>query len=221
MAESKKKTIALVSITLNAVEPMTDYLRRHAPAYQTVNYLDGYLMEKVRADGGINSRSMSRMTDMIGKACEDGAAGVIITCTVFTPYQPAFQQLFPIPVICADGAMLDELSRQPGRTAIICTFEGTVETTRSGYLAYRRKNRMPEEVDMYTVSDAFRAAQSGDMDTCDRIVREKILELDGKYDQIALAQISMIGAAEGLELRHARLYISPACALEQLKAAVE
>ena len=200
---------------------MIEDLRKHAPDFKVVNYLDGFLMEKVRLEGGIRDSSMRRMVDLIGRAAEDGADGIIITCTVFTPYQPAFQKLFPVPVICADAAILDELSRQPGRTAIICTFEGTVDTTRNGYFAYRRKNGMPEEVDMYTVPDAFRAAQVGDMAECDRIVREKLLELDPQYEQIALAQISMIGAAEGLVLPHAKLYISPASAMEELLRRLE
>ena len=212
----EQKTIALVSITVNAVAPMTNYLHKHVPEYKVVNYLDGNLMEKVNKEGGIRDDTMRRMTNMIANACQDGASGVIMTCTVFTPYQPYLNKLFSVPVIGADAAMLDKLSKQPGKTAIICTFEGTVDVTRNGYYRYRRQNGMPEEVDMYAVPDAFRAAQSGNMAECDRIVREKIIELDEQYDQIALAQISMIGAAENLEMRHAKLFISPACALEKL-----
>ena len=219
MAEKRK--VALVSITINAVAPITEYIQKHAPEFQPVNYLDGYLMEKVRKEGGISDASMGRMTRMLATACEDGCEGIIITCTVFSPYQPALQQLFSVPVICADAAMLDRLAVRPGRTAIICTFEGTVDVTRNSYYKYRRLHNMPEEVDMYPVLAAFQAAQQGDMETCNRLIAEKMKELDDQYDQIALAQISMAGAADLAELRRAKLFTSPQCALEQLENALK
>ena len=42
-----KKQIALVSVTLNAVNPMTEYLSGRDPELHLVNYLDSYLLEKV------------------------------------------------------------------------------------------------------------------------------------------------------------------------------
>jgi hypothetical protein len=41
------KRIALVSVTLNAVNPMTKYLMEQAADLTVVNYLDSYLLEKV------------------------------------------------------------------------------------------------------------------------------------------------------------------------------
>ena len=213
-----KRRIALVNITQNAVEPMTKYIRENEPDYDVVNYLDGYLMEKIRKENGISAESMMRFSDMIGRAFMDGAEGVITTCTVFTPYAEHFSKMFSKPVIPADAAMLDNASKCQGKTAIICTFEGTVETTRNGYFSYRRKNGMPEEVDMYTVPEAFIAAQKGNLGKCNHLVAEKIMELDNSYDQIVLAQISMSGAANLYKTKHARLFTSPAEAMKQMKS---
>lgn len=213
----KKKMIALVNATFNAVNPMTDYMRKNASEYRIVNYLDGYLMDKIREEGGINDRTTERMLGMLAKACEDGADGIIMTCTIFSAYQPFFSRIFSAPVICPDGAMHDTVAKLGGRTAIICTFEGTVDTTRSQYLEYCRKNGMPEQVDMYTVPEAFEAIQQGDMEKGNRLVQEKVLELDADYDQIMLAQISMSQAAEGLQTKHARVFTSPSSALEEIK----
>lgn len=77
------------------------------------------------------------------------------------------------------------------------------------YYEYCRKNGTPQEVDMYTVPEAFEAAQRSDLDTCCRIVREKVMELDRRYDQIVLAQISMSGVVQGLRTEHAVVYTSP------------
>ena len=83
-----KKQIALVSVTLNAVNPMTEYLSGRDPELHLVNYLDSYLLEKVGNEGGINDSSVRRMFDMLSTACADGADGVILTCTIFSPYVP-------------------------------------------------------------------------------------------------------------------------------------
>lgn len=214
---AEKKMIALVNATFNAVNPMTDYMKKHGKEYRTVNYLDGFLMDKIRKEGYISDSSVERMVGMLAKACQDGASGIIMTCTIFSAYEPYFNKIFSVPIICPDGAMHDAVSRLGGKTAIICTFEGTVETTRNQYFEYCEKNGMPRQVDMYAVPEAFEAIQAGDTETCIRLVQEKVHELDEAYDQIVLAQISMAGAAENLVTKHARVFTSPASALKHIR----
>ena len=212
------KQVALMNITINAVNPIMNYIRNKEPELKPVPYVDGYVLEKINHDGGVNNDSMMRMLNMIGNACRDGADGIILTCTMFTPYQPAIQKLFTVPIVCADAAMLDNAAKTPGNTAILCTFDGTVETTRNGYYKYCRQNNTPEQADMFTLPDAFKAIQAGDFETGNKIIREKILELDASYDKIILAQISMAGGAEGVTTTHAEVYSSPKCAVQELKS---
>lgn len=209
------KTAALINITINAVSPIMDYIRKNEPELKPVPYVDGYVLEKINQDGGVNNDSMIRMVNMIGNACRDGADGIILTCTMFTPYQPALQKLFTVPIICADAAMLDNASKQSGETAILCTFDGTVETTRNGYYKYCRKNNTEEKADMFTLPDAFNAIQGGNFEAGNKIIRGKILELDEKYDKIILAQISMAGGADGVKTKRAEIYSSPRCAVQE------
>ena len=207
-----KIKLALVSITVNAVGPMTDYLNKNCPEFKVTNYLDGYLMEKIRADGGINDESMGRMLQMLTNACRDGNEAVIITCTVFTKYQEMFNSLFSAPIISADSAMLHTAASAEGRKAIIYSFPGTYNATLGGYQAACRALGADETVDMVLAEGAFEAAQNGNLPESDRLVREKLRELDGRYDTIALAQISLVGAMNGLEMRHAKICSSPSCA---------
>jgi len=71
------KIIALVSVTLNAVNPMTQYLKQYAGDISVVNYLDSYLLDKVNRGGTITDESMGRMFQMLTRACVDGADGII------------------------------------------------------------------------------------------------------------------------------------------------
>lgn len=219
--EKDKKNVALVSVTLNAVNPMMRYLKANVPEWSVRNYLDSYLLEKVGLEGKVTDDSMGRMLDMITKACKDGADAVLVTCTIFSAFQPYFSRIFSVPIFTPDGAMLDEVSKKTGKKAIICTFHGTVDITKNQYQTYCRKNNMPEDADMYTVPDAYAAAGRSDMDTCYEIIRKKVVELDEQYDHIVLAQISMAGVAEGLCTKHANVYTSPKSAVEVLKQALE
>ena len=209
--------IALVSVTLNAVNPMTQYFQAKDPTIKVVNYLDSVLLEKVRKDGKITDESMKRMFDMLATACADGADAVLLTCTIFSPYAPLFCGLLSKPVICPDRAMLEEVASKPGKTAILCTFSGTVETTRNLYYDCRTQLGRERTVDMIVLDEAYEAAGKGDFETHDRIIREKAVELDQKYDQIVLAQISMARAGKGISLHHAKLYTSPDSAYEAIQ----
>lgn len=214
------KKIALVSVTLNAVNPMTQYLQERDPQLKIANYLDSFLLEKVKAEGGISDGSMKRMFDMLATACRDGADGVLLTCTVFSPYAKAFAGLLSKPVVCPDQAMLKEAAAKEGRTAILCTFPGTSETTRDMYFACRSELGREKAVDMVVLEPAYQAAGRLDFETHDRLIREKVLELDEAYDQIILAQISMARAAKGLKTKHAAVYTSPESAYRAIMAAV-
>ena len=158
---------------------------------------------------------------MLATACEDGADGILMTCTIFSPYADYFAALLSKPVICPDGAMLDRVARNGGKTAILCTFDGTVNTTREMYFSYCRKYQKPESVDMHVLSDAYEAMQGGRFEECNSIIQNKVRELDKQYDQIVLAQISMSQAAEGIKLNHARLYTSPDSAYQAVKEAMQ
>lgn len=206
------KKIALVNVTLNAVNPMTEYLSDYAEEVTVMNYLDSQLLENVRKAGMITDESMGRMFQMLTKACVDGADGIILTCTIFSPYVDLFCRLLSVPIICPDGAMLDTVSQSGGKTAILCTFEGTVETTRNLYYSYCEKNGRPKEVDMIVIPEAYAAANSGDMALSNYLILNKVKELDEQYNKLVLAQISMSGAVAEYISRHAVIYTSPASA---------
>ena len=67
---------------------------------------------------------------------------------------------------------------------------------------------------------AYEAGKRRDFAAHDRLIQEKIRELDGRYEQIVLAQISMAGAAAGVVAGHARVFTSPESAYQSLMRAV-
>lgn len=213
--------IALASVTLNAVNPMTDFLRERDPSLKVRNYLDSYLLEKVGKEGGVNDASVKRMFDMVATAADDGADAILITCTIFSPYAEVFSKVLSKPVVSPDQAMLDAVAAKNGKTAIICTFIGTVETTRKMYQSRCHAAGVPDDVDMYVAEGALDALNEGDWDTFHERIRKKVRELDAEYDNIVLAQISMAGAAKEMEMQHAELFCSPESAYQTVRGLLE
>lgn len=213
--------IALVSVTLNAVNPMTNYFQERNPKLTIVNYLDSYLLEKVSKDGEVNDESMRRMFDMLSRACSDGAEGVLLTCSVFSRYAEVFSKVLSKPIVCPDKAMLKEVAKESGETAIICTNPSTVSSTSALYSRFRKEIGRDDKVDMIVLGEAYAAIEHGDFKTHDRMLQEKVAELDYKYSNIVFAQISMHRAALGLSPKHAKIYTSPASAYKALVDAIE
>lgn len=209
------KRIALVSVTLNAVNPMTHYLSRD-PELHIVNYLDSAILEIHRREGHVTDSCMRRMVTMLAHACEDGADGIIITCTIFTAYIEQFRKLFPVPIIAADTAMMEQAGQGGGRIALVCTFSGTREISEKLLRSFCASSGKPYEITAFVLQDAYDAAQQFHLDIHDRIIREKVQELDEAFDRIVLAQISMSDAVLGMRLRHAELFTSPAAACARL-----
>lgn len=69
---------------------------------------------------------------------------------------------------------------------------------------------------MYVVDGAYEAGKRRDFETHDRLIREEVARLDGLYDQIVLAQISMAHAGEDLRTGRARIFTSPESAYRSL-----
>jgi Asp/Glu/hydantoin racemase len=123
------KKVGMISVTLNAVNPMMRLLSQKTNFFDVLNYLDEGLQNLVSVEGGLTDKSISRMITLIGKAANDGSEIVLLTCTVFSPLVEKFNTLFSIPIISVDGSMLDEAVRMNKSTAILCTFPATVHTS--------------------------------------------------------------------------------------------
>ena len=210
------KQVAFINITLNAVGPMQNCLRAF-PEIRPVQYLDGSISGKVAA-GGITDECMGRMLSMIANACADHADGIVLTCTMFSPYVPYFNKLFSVPVVAADVAMMQQAAAVKGKKALLCTFASTKETSTA--LLRRCCDEAENEgiIDTFVLQDAFDRAAAGDIAGHNALIAEKLRELDGEYDQIVLAQMSMADAVPDPSIYRAQVFTSPRSACETILA---
>lgn len=171
---------------------------------------------KAHEEGRITDECMGRMLSMLTKACMDGADGIILTCTLFSAYADVFCKLFSVPIVSPDRDMLEEAAQKGGRTAILCTFPSTVESATELYRSYLRKYGRPDNVTSFLVDGAYEAMQRQEMDLYKNMTLQKIREIDGDFDTIVLAQVSMSEAVLGINDFKAEILTSPGSAYRAL-----
>lgn len=208
--------LGIVSVTLNAVNPLVEFLHTNHAEVEYLNYLDSGLIERVNREGRISDLSMERMKALIRNARSDGVDGVLLTCTVFSPYVDGFSAEIGIPVIAADSAMIELALDSGKKTAILYTFPSTRTSTLSLIRSIEGRRAQRLDFTLVFVENAFDALQKGDHELHDRLIADRIRTLDESFGLIVLAQISMIGAAAGIDC-DTPVLTSPSSALRALQ----
>jgi Asp/Glu/hydantoin racemase len=211
--------IAIVSVTLNAATPlMATFNGAAADAAWTLrNYLDEGLQDVVQREGGVTARSVARLTRLVGAAVDDGADAILLSCTVFSPYLDLLQGLFSTPVVGADCAMLRQAAGLRKKTAILCTFPASVESSERLFRLESARYGATCDVTTILLSDAAAALKAGDRPGHDRIIAKRAIDLARDHEAIVLAQISMASAAGLLTDLAVPVLTSPDCAISALK----
>jgi aspartate/glutamate racemase len=209
------KNVGVISVTLNAVIPMMVVLRAER-SLAVKNYLDEGLQALVQKEGKITDNSFARMTTLLNNAICDGADAILLTCTVFTPYLERLQSLFSVPLVSADGAMLEQAARMNKKTAILCTFPATTESSAAVFNAASNRLGLNSKADVYLLEDAAQAIETGDAQRHDQLIADKAVQLGCEYKIIVLAQISMSTAANLLQNVSFTVLTSPKSSIQTL-----
>lgn len=207
--------IGIVSVTLNAVNPVVRFLQS-SHEVEFLNYLDSGLIEQVNREGTISEASMDRMKSMLKNARADNVDGILLTCTAFSPYADALSDEFGIPVIPPDSAMIEQALDSGKRTAILYTFPSTRQSTQNFISSIESRREKKLDYDLVFIEGAFDELQKGNHSLHDRLIMDRIMETGDEYGLILLAQISMAGAADNYAGK-IPVITSPSSALEELK----
>ena len=100
--------IALVHATALAIQPVGSAFRRLWPEARLMNVLDDSLSAD-RAAAGKLTQAMIHRFDTLARYCADnGADGILFTCSAFGPAIEATRSVVEVPVLKPNEAMLDE-----------------------------------------------------------------------------------------------------------------
>ena len=203
--------IALIHALRHSPPPIEAAFRELWPEPTLMNLLDDSLSADLARAGRLLPEMTGRFLTLARYAKSTGADAILFTCSAFGPCIDAVvQDLFPLPVLKPNEAMVEEASTMGSRIGLLATFPGTLKTMPAEFP--KTVTVVPQLAD-----GALAALDSGDLEGHDALAARASLAL-ADCDVIALAQFSLARAAPRVALASRRpVLTTPHSAVRKLK----
>lgn len=208
--------IALIHATTAAIAPAAAGLAAEFPEAKPWNILDDQLLPDAAAAGGLTEPLEDRMRHLIRHAADNGAAAVLLTCSIYGPVAIAAHE--PIPALAPDEAAFDAATTgEYARVAVVASFETAMADSLERFQAHAQQRGVSIEATGICVPDAFAPAAAGDTDAVAAAITAALSGTD--VDAIVLAQYSLAPAAAQIQAATGRQTFSgPHSAAARLRA---
>lgn len=168
------------------------------PSLDTFHILDESLLQDLIRHGQSPSLA-ARILGHVLLAEKAGATAVLFTCSSTSPAVDVARQAVNIPIVKIDDAMARLAVTSGRRIGLVCTATSTVGPSTAIIESHAADLGCDVKVLPVLVEDAFKAAQKGDREVHDKLVRAAAVELAKGCDVLVLAQASMAHLAEALQ----------------------
>ena len=168
-----------------------DLAREIMPGVEVIHLGDDGLLKEILATETHTPKMARRFATHANFAADSGAEVVMLTCSSLGPLVDMSQCLVDVPMLKVDEAMADEAVKLGKKIGIIATAHSTLKPTSD--LVKQRAALAGKKVEIETAycEGAFPALQRGDATTHDKMVKEKLADLQKRVDVIILAQASV------------------------------
>jgi Asp/Glu/hydantoin racemase len=220
--------IALVHATPLAIGPIADAFARLWPEARRMNILDDSLSADRAAAGALTPDMIRRFVALARYCIDNGADGILFTCSAFGPAIEAARVAAGVPVLKPNEAMLDAglhvAAQGRGQLALVATFEPSLASIDDELkaLAHARGQRV-QLVTRY-VPGAMVALDAGDGARHDALIAAALDDWDDwrGCDALLLSQFSMARARESLQAAsRIPVLVSTDSAVAALRAAMQ
>jgi hypothetical protein len=210
--------VALISATTSAIPPAEAALSREFPEAETWNLVDDRLLNDANERGGLDDALRARMERLIAHAAEAGAAGILLTCSMYGPV--AMSTRLPIPVLAPDEAAIDELvASGHRRIMVLASLETALADSAERVRAALGRAGRDAVVTGVLAPDALAATTTRDLV---RALTEAARPAAGDVDVVFLAQYSLAPAgAEVAEAIGRTVLSGPVSSAIRLREAIE
>ncbi len=200
--------IALIHATPLAMAPIADAFERGWPEAQRMNLLDDRLSGDLAARGGDLDAAMHRRIAALARyAVDQGATGILFTCSAFGPAIDAAAGLVGVPTLKPNEAMFSEAigigaddvahaPRRPRRIGLVTTFAPAARSLADEFMAMLGPGT-DVILESALASGAMEALAAGDAEGHDERVVAAARTVAG-CDAIMLGQFSMARARDAV-----------------------
>lgn len=208
--------IAVISATRVSIAPVEQTVSGQFPDAELIHILDEGMSLMAEKSGGIITPSnLYRMAGHIQRANEYGADGILLSCTIFSPYAGLLQNFSEAPLVAADVAAFQKAAGLYKKLGVVVTFKPTLKSVEA-VLRECGNKAAPPEADIRLAEGAFEAAVRGDDDTHNRIVRSCAEALAESCDAVVLSQMSQLRALPELSHLKVPVLTTPALSISAL-----
>jgi Asp/Glu/hydantoin racemase len=190
--------IALIHAVTVAMAPVHDAFRRMWPEAECVDILDTSLSRDREREGRLTEKMTGRFLLLAKYAEDNGADGILFTCSAFGEAIEAAAEKVRIPVLKPNEAMFAAALAAGKRLGMLATFEPSVAGMEAEFRDIAGAAGSSAALDSYCVAGAMAALQSGDGATHDRLLVEAAPRFADR-DAVLLAHFSTSRAAEAVQ----------------------
>lgn len=213
--------IILLHATPLAIAPIEAAFAERWPEAETVNLLDdGLSLDRAREGGGISGGMIERFVRFGRYGFDQGAAGILATCSAFGPAIECLAAAVPVPVHKPNEAMFRLAIGLGDRIGMLATFEPSIDSMTDEFGAFAREAGRPAKLRSVLVEEAMALLRAGEARTHDRLVAERAHEF-ADCDAVMLAQFSTARAADVVRAAvRVPVLTAPHAAVERMREAI-
>jgi aspartate/glutamate racemase len=202
-------TIGLIHTTVNSIQPINDtFYDKYEGKVKLLNFLDEGILDKASVTG-VTPEAKRNLVTLTERAVLAGAEGILLNCSIFTPFVDEIQAMFSVPVLSSDLAMLQYAVNRASHIAIIATVEKAGPTTDTILRELAKKSGKNISTDIFIRKEAFIYLKEGQGAKHDQIILDTIGKIDGQYELIILAQTSISPILKKLGATQSKVIASP------------
>ena len=213
--------IALIHAVTVAMAPVHDAFGRMWPEAECVDILDTSLSRDREREGRLTETMVARFLLLAKYAEDNGAAGILFTCSAFGEAIEVAAAHVRVPVLKPNEAMFEAALGSGQRLGMLATFAPSVAGMEAEFRDIAGAAGSSATLDSFCVAGAMAALQAGDGATHDRLLAEAAPRF-AECDAVLLAHFSTSRAAEVVQkLLKFPVLTAPGAAVEKLKGMIE
>lgn len=206
--------IALIHAVTVAMAPVHETFRQLWPEAECIDILDTSLSRDRERDGELTQAMTERFLLLAGYAEDNGAAGILFTCSAFGEAIEQAAANAKVPVLKPNEAMFDAALAAGKRLGMLATFAPSVAGMEA---EFRDIAGDKVTVETFCVPGAMAALQAGDAAGHDRLLATAAPRF-ADCDAVMLAHFSTSRAAAAVKATvRCPVLTAPGAAVEKLK----
>jgi Asp/Glu/hydantoin racemase len=209
--------IALIHAVSVAMAPVHDAFRQLWPQAECVDILDTSLSRDRERDGELTKKMIDRFRLLARYAEDNGAAGILFTCSAFGDAIEQAANDTRIPVLKPNEAMFEAALAAGKRLGMLATFEPSVAGMEEEFRGLAGAAKSPATIESFCVPGAMKKLQEGDGAEHDQLIAIAAPRF-AHHDAVLLAHFSTSRAAAAVRAAvRCPVLTAPGAAVAKLK----